>query len=162
MQTHSQPFLLFALIAALFFHLSSGFHNLSGPVNHAKCRPKGLCSLVLQESTGASNLDSVSSADLYMCTFEWTSAYFHRNNNNKKKYFSYPLFWHLFYRFKKFDNKYLKKILIREHQPKSSIVSLYKKMEIKLAIEMAENAMKISESSTASLQWVWDSLSFAE
>lgn len=70
MQTHSQPFLLFALIAALFFHLSSGFHNLSGPVNHAKCRPKGLCSLVLQESTGASNLDSVSSADLYMCTFE--------------------------------------------------------------------------------------------
>lgn len=79
-----------------------------------------------------------------------------------KKYFSYPLFWHLFYRFKKFDNKYLKKILIREHQPKSSIVSLYKKMEIKLAIEMAENAMKISESSTPSLQWVWDSLSFAE
>ncbi|XP_003203218.1 sodium/hydrogen exchanger 4 isoform X2 [Meleagris gallopavo] len=55
-------------------------------------------------------------------------------------------------KFKKFDNKYLKKILIREHQPKSSIVSLYKKMEIKLAIEMAENAMKISESSTASLQ----------
>ncbi|XP_009637271.2 sodium/hydrogen exchanger 4 [Egretta garzetta] len=55
-------------------------------------------------------------------------------------------------KFKKFDNKYLKKILIRKHQPKSSIVSLYKKMEIKLAIEMAESAMKISKSSTASLQ----------
>uniref|UniRef100_A0A8B9DKA4 Sodium/hydrogen exchanger n=1 Tax=Anser cygnoides TaxID=8845 RepID=A0A8B9DKA4_ANSCY len=55
-------------------------------------------------------------------------------------------------KFKKFDNKYLKKILIREHQPKSSLVSLYKKMEIKLAIEMAENAMEISKSSTASLQ----------
>ncbi|XP_069626235.1 sodium/hydrogen exchanger 4 [Haliaeetus albicilla] len=55
-------------------------------------------------------------------------------------------------KFKKFDNKYLKKILIRGHQPKSSIVSLYKKMEIKLAIEMAESAMKISNSSTASLQ----------
>ncbi|XP_075567405.1 sodium/hydrogen exchanger 4 [Pelecanus crispus] len=52
-------------------------------------------------------------------------------------------------KFKKFDNKYLKKILIREHQPKSSIVSLYKKMEIKLAIEMAESGMKISKSSTA-------------
>ncbi|XP_054018958.1 sodium/hydrogen exchanger 4 [Dryobates pubescens] len=55
-------------------------------------------------------------------------------------------------KFKKFDNKYLKKILIREHQPKSSLVSLYKKMEIKLAIEMAESSMKVSKSSTASLQ----------
>ncbi|KAM6383895.1 LOW QUALITY PROTEIN: sodium/hydrogen exchanger 4 [Alca torda] len=55
-------------------------------------------------------------------------------------------------KFKKFDNKYLKKILIREHQPKSSIVSLYKKLEIKLAIEMAESGMKISKSSTASSQ----------
>ncbi|XP_010139853.1 PREDICTED: sodium/hydrogen exchanger 4 [Buceros rhinoceros silvestris] len=55
-------------------------------------------------------------------------------------------------KFKKFDNKYLKKILIREHEPKSSIVSLYKKMEIKLAIEMAESGMKISKPSTDSLQ----------
>ncbi|XP_030317154.1 sodium/hydrogen exchanger 4 [Calypte anna] len=55
-------------------------------------------------------------------------------------------------KFKKFDNKYVKKILIREHQPKSSIVSLYKKMEIKLAIEMAESGMKISEAPAASLQ----------
>ncbi|XP_009664753.2 sodium/hydrogen exchanger 4 [Struthio camelus] len=55
-------------------------------------------------------------------------------------------------KFKKFDNKYLKKILIREHQPKSSIVSLYKKLEIKLAIEMAESGMKSSTASTASLQ----------
>ncbi|XP_048182184.1 sodium/hydrogen exchanger 4 isoform X2 [Corvus hawaiiensis] len=55
-------------------------------------------------------------------------------------------------KFKKFDNKYLKKILIREHQPKSSLVALYKKMEIKLAIEMAESGMKISKSSSTSLQ----------
>ncbi|XP_051662812.1 sodium/hydrogen exchanger 4 isoform X2 [Manacus candei] len=55
-------------------------------------------------------------------------------------------------KFKKFDNKYLKKILIRQHQPKSSLVSLYKKMEIKLAIEMAESGMQISKPSTASLQ----------
>ncbi|KAM7032159.1 sodium/hydrogen exchanger 4 [Passerculus sandwichensis] len=55
-------------------------------------------------------------------------------------------------KFKKFDNKYLKKILIREHQPKSSLVSLYKKMEIKQAIEMAESGMKMSKPSTTSLQ----------
>ncbi|XP_057278314.1 sodium/hydrogen exchanger 4 isoform X1 [Pezoporus wallicus] len=55
-------------------------------------------------------------------------------------------------KFKKIDNKYLKKILIREHQPKSSIVSLYKKMEIKLAIEMAESSMKLSETPSASSQ----------
>ncbi|XP_065533834.1 sodium/hydrogen exchanger 4 isoform X3 [Lathamus discolor] len=55
-------------------------------------------------------------------------------------------------KFKKIDNKYLKKILIREHQPKSSIVSLYKKMEIKLAIEMAESSMKLSETPAASSQ----------
>lgn len=59
---------------------------------------------------------------------------------------------YLFCRFKKIDNKYLKKILIREHQPKSSIVSLYKKMEIKLAIEMAESSMKLSETPAASSQ----------
>ncbi|XP_062462875.1 sodium/hydrogen exchanger 4 isoform X4 [Pezoporus occidentalis] len=55
-------------------------------------------------------------------------------------------------KFKKIDNKYLKKILIREHQPKSSIVSLYKKMEIKLAIEMAESSMKLSETPATSSQ----------
>uniref|UniRef100_A0A8B9FSV1 Sodium/hydrogen exchanger n=1 Tax=Amazona collaria TaxID=241587 RepID=A0A8B9FSV1_9PSIT len=55
-------------------------------------------------------------------------------------------------KFKKIDNKYLKKILIREHQPKSSIVSLYKKMEIKLAIEMAESSMKAPETPAASSQ----------
>ncbi|XP_025958926.1 sodium/hydrogen exchanger 4 isoform X1 [Dromaius novaehollandiae] len=55
-------------------------------------------------------------------------------------------------KFKKFDNKYLKKILIRERQPKSSIVSLYKKLEIKLAIEMAESGVISSTASTASLQ----------
>ncbi|XP_011910891.1 PREDICTED: sodium/hydrogen exchanger 2 isoform X1 [Cercocebus atys] len=50
---------------------------------------------------------------------------------------------HNFWRdkFKKFDDKYLRKLLIRENQPKSSIVSLYKKLEIKHAIEMAETGM---------------------
>lgn len=94
--------------------------------------------------------------------------YMHLNEDQlvlqKWKHISFSMlwFWYLFCRFKKFDNKYLKKILIREHQPKSSLVSLYKKMEIKLAIEMAESGMKISKSSTTSLQWVPTHWSFAE
>ncbi|TKC36289.1 hypothetical protein EI555_006419, partial [Monodon monoceros] len=44
-------------------------------------------------------------------------------------------------KFKKFDHKYLRKILIRENLPKSSIVSLYKKLEMKQAIEMAETGI---------------------
>lgn len=42
------------------------------------------------------------------------------------------------FRFKKFDHKYLRKILIRENLPRSSIVSLYKKLEMKQALEMVE------------------------
>ncbi|XP_078514131.1 sodium/hydrogen exchanger 4-like [Lissotriton helveticus] len=41
-------------------------------------------------------------------------------------------------KYKKFDNKYLRKILIRENQPKSSIVTLHQKLELKQAIEMTE------------------------
>ncbi|XP_053563637.1 sodium/hydrogen exchanger 2 isoform X2 [Bombina bombina] len=44
-------------------------------------------------------------------------------------------------KFKRFDEKYLRKLLIRENEPKSSIVSLYKKLEIKQAIEMAETGI---------------------
>ncbi|XP_060091076.1 sodium/hydrogen exchanger 4 [Heteronotia binoei] len=44
-------------------------------------------------------------------------------------------------KFKKFDNRFLKKILIRQHQPKSSLVSLYKKMELKQVIEMVESGV---------------------
>ncbi|KAM5227824.1 sodium/hydrogen exchanger 4 [Ctenodactylus gundi] len=44
-------------------------------------------------------------------------------------------------KFKKFDHKYLRKILIRKNQPKSSIVSLYKKLEMKQAIEMVETGI---------------------
>lgn len=58
----------------------------------------------------------------------------------------------LIYRFKKFDDKYLRKLLIRENQPKSSIVSLYKKLEIKHAIEMAETGMISTVPSFASLK----------
>ncbi|XP_008585286.1 PREDICTED: sodium/hydrogen exchanger 2 [Galeopterus variegatus] len=60
---------------------------------------------------------------------------------------------HNFWRdkFKKFDDKYLRKLLIRENQPKSSIVSLYKKLEIKHAIEMAETGMISAVSSSTSL-----------
>ncbi|GAB5569512.1 sodium/hydrogen exchanger 4 [Prionailurus iriomotensis] len=43
--------------------------------------------------------------------------------------------------FKKFDHRYLRKILIRKNQPKSSIVSLYKKLEMKQAIEMVETGI---------------------
>uniref|UniRef100_A0A286XQV5 Sodium/hydrogen exchanger n=1 Tax=Cavia porcellus TaxID=10141 RepID=A0A286XQV5_CAVPO len=44
-------------------------------------------------------------------------------------------------KFKKFDHKYLRKILIRKNLPKSSIVSLYKKLEMKQAIEMVETGI---------------------
>ncbi|XP_053161062.1 sodium/hydrogen exchanger 4 isoform X2 [Hemicordylus capensis] len=44
-------------------------------------------------------------------------------------------------KFKKFDNRFLKKILLHKHQPKSSIVSLYKKLEIKQVIDMVESGM---------------------
>ncbi|XP_067419648.1 sodium/hydrogen exchanger 2 [Emydura macquarii macquarii] len=54
-------------------------------------------------------------------------------------------------KFKKFDNKFLRRLLIRENQPKSSIVSLYKKLEIKHAIEMAESGMISTAPSSASL-----------
>ncbi|XP_020639638.3 sodium/hydrogen exchanger 2 [Pogona vitticeps] len=54
-------------------------------------------------------------------------------------------------KFIKFDKKYLRKLLIRESQPKSSIVALYKKLEIKHAIEMAENGMISTVPSLASL-----------
>ncbi|OWK58220.1 Sodium/hydrogen exchanger 2 [Lonchura striata] len=61
---------------------------------------------------------------------------------------------HNFWRdkFKKFDNKYLRRLLIRENQPKSSIVSLYKKLEIKHAIEMAESGMISKVPSSVSLR----------
>uniref|UniRef100_A0ACB8FJ27 Sodium/hydrogen exchanger 2 n=1 Tax=Sphaerodactylus townsendi TaxID=933632 RepID=A0ACB8FJ27_9SAUR len=54
-------------------------------------------------------------------------------------------------KFIKFDKKYLRKLLIRENQPKSSIVSLYKKLEIKHAIEMAETGMISTVPSLASI-----------
>ncbi|XP_068124348.1 sodium/hydrogen exchanger 2-like [Hyperolius riggenbachi] len=44
-------------------------------------------------------------------------------------------------KFKQFDAKFLRRLLVREHEPKSSIVSLYKKLEIKQAIEMAESGL---------------------
>lgn len=44
-------------------------------------------------------------------------------------------------KFKKFDHRYLRKILIRKNMPKSSIVSLYKKLEMKQAIEMVETGI---------------------
>ncbi|XP_062983557.1 sodium/hydrogen exchanger 4 [Elgaria multicarinata webbii] len=57
-------------------------------------------------------------------------------------------------KFKKFDNRFLKKILLHKHQPKSSIVSLYKKMEIKQAIEMVESgAITPATSKSSSLRY---------
>ncbi|KAL2774354.1 sodium/hydrogen exchanger 4 precursor [Daubentonia madagascariensis] len=44
-------------------------------------------------------------------------------------------------KFKKFDHRYLRKILIRKNLPKSSIVSLYKKLEMKQAIEKVETGI---------------------
>ncbi|XP_025029221.1 sodium/hydrogen exchanger 4-like, partial [Python bivittatus] len=57
-------------------------------------------------------------------------------------------------KFKKFDNTYLKKILLHKHQPKSSLVSLYKKLEIKQVIEMVESgAMTPKTSKSSSLRY---------
>ncbi|XP_078259338.1 sodium/hydrogen exchanger 2 [Rhinoraja longicauda] len=51
---------------------------------------------------------------------------------------------------RKFDRSYLAKLLIRGNEPKNSIVALYKKLELKHAIEMAESG-QLSQVSSASL-----------
>lgn len=56
------------------------------------------------------------------------------------------------FRFKKFDHRYLRKILIRRNLPKSSIVSLYKKLEMKQAIEMVETGILSSVASPTPYQ----------
>ncbi|KAJ7319720.1 hypothetical protein JRQ81_019231 [Phrynocephalus forsythii] len=45
-------------------------------------------------------------------------------------------------KFKKFDNRFLRKVLLHKKQPQSSLVSLYKKLEIKQAIEMLESGAR--------------------
>ncbi|KAG9492472.1 hypothetical protein GDO78_000788 [Eleutherodactylus coqui] len=52
-------------------------------------------------------------------------------------------------KFKKVDHKFLRRALIRENQPKSSIVDLHKKLEIKQAIEMTEFGMNKNISKTS-------------
>ncbi|KAM9320020.1 sodium/hydrogen exchanger 4 [Gastrophryne carolinensis] len=52
-------------------------------------------------------------------------------------------------KFKIVDNKFLRKALIRENLPMSSIVSLHKKLEIKQAIEMTITGMERDTSSTS-------------
>uniref|UniRef100_A0A8D0BAG2 Sodium/hydrogen exchanger n=1 Tax=Salvator merianae TaxID=96440 RepID=A0A8D0BAG2_SALMN len=42
-------------------------------------------------------------------------------------------------KFKKFDDKFLKRILLHKRQPKSSLVSLYKKLEMRQVMEMLES-----------------------
>ncbi|XP_040192344.1 sodium/hydrogen exchanger 4-like [Rana temporaria] len=59
--------------------------------------------------------------------------------------------YHMKEKFKKLDNKFLRKALIREHQPKSSIVSLHKKLELKQAIEMTRFGIS-RDTSSSSLQ----------
>ncbi|XP_063314586.1 sodium/hydrogen exchanger 2-like [Pelobates fuscus] len=56
-------------------------------------------------------------------------------------------------KFKRFDEKYLRKLLIRENEPTSSIVSLYKKLEIKQAIEMAETGISRDPSQSSLLMY---------
>ncbi|KAM5317474.1 sodium/hydrogen exchanger 4 isoform 2-T2 [Glossophaga mutica] len=58
-------------------------------------------------------------------------------------------------KFKKFDHRYLRKILIRKNLPKSSIVSLYKKLEIKQALEMVETGILSSAAFSISHQTQW-------
>ncbi|XP_073406749.1 sodium/hydrogen exchanger 4 [Dendrobates tinctorius] len=52
-------------------------------------------------------------------------------------------------KFKKVDHKFLRKALIRGNQPKSSIVNLHKKLEIKQAIEMTKFGMNRDISQTS-------------
>ncbi|XP_048454013.1 sodium/hydrogen exchanger 2 isoform X1 [Rhincodon typus] len=52
---------------------------------------------------------------------------------------------------KKFNRNYLSKLLIRDKEPKSGIVALYKKLELKQAIELAESGQLSKVSSSASL-----------
>ncbi|XP_039599832.1 sodium/hydrogen exchanger 2 isoform X1 [Polypterus senegalus] len=47
-------------------------------------------------------------------------------------------------KFKKFNDKFLRRILIKENKPQSSIVSLYKKLELQNALELLETAGEIS------------------
>ncbi|XP_063806837.1 sodium/hydrogen exchanger 4-like [Pseudophryne corroboree] len=54
-------------------------------------------------------------------------------------------------KFKIVDNKFLRKALIRDNQPKSSIVSLHEKLEIKQAIEMTKIGIS-KDTSLTSLQ----------
>ncbi|KAM4045008.1 sodium/hydrogen exchanger 4 isoform 2-T2 [Anomaloglossus baeobatrachus] len=60
-------------------------------------------------------------------------------------------------KFKKVDHKFLRKAFIRENQPKSSIVNLHKKLEIKQAIEMTKFGMN-REISQTSLPYEKDKL----
>ncbi|XP_026522557.1 sodium/hydrogen exchanger 4 isoform X2 [Notechis scutatus] len=56
-------------------------------------------------------------------------------------------------KFKRFDNNFLKKILLHKQQPKSSLVSLYKKLEIRQVIEMVESgSMTPTTSKSSSLR----------
>lgn len=55
------------------------------------------------------------------------------------------------FRARKFDRSYLAKLLIRGNEPKNSIVALYKKLELKHAIQMAESGELSKVSSSASL-----------
>ncbi|XP_075708815.1 sodium/hydrogen exchanger 4 [Rhinoderma darwinii] len=52
-------------------------------------------------------------------------------------------------KFKKVDHRFLRKALIRENQPKSRIVDLHKKLEIKQAIEMTKFGMDRDMSQTS-------------
>ncbi|XP_068121388.1 sodium/hydrogen exchanger 4 [Hyperolius riggenbachi] len=54
-------------------------------------------------------------------------------------------------KFKQVDNKFLKKVLVRDRQTKSGIVSLHKKLEIKQAIEMTNTGIS-RDTSSSSLQ----------
>ncbi|XP_071991982.1 sodium/hydrogen exchanger 4 [Engystomops pustulosus] len=52
-------------------------------------------------------------------------------------------------KFKKVDHKFLRKVLVRENQPKSKILDLHRKLEIKQAIEMTRFGMNRDISQTS-------------
>lgn len=49
--------------------------------------------------------------------------------------------WMFFVRFKKFNDRVLRRILVRDNRAESSIVALYKKLELQNAMELLDTPM---------------------
>lgn len=50
----------------------------------------------------------------------------------------FDIFFFLYFRFMRFNNRFLRRILIRDSHAESSIVALYKKLELQNAMEILD------------------------